>query len=98
MTYTYRGGKKSELAKRPDAFVARSSPRALQNAGICDDPEPVSSASCRVRARAYEICAPTSSHAYFRMQLRGQGITTTTGETGHLAQACQGEGRIGSPS
>lgn len=54
-TYTYRGGKKLELEERPDAFVARVPPEALQRAGICDDAEQVSSASCRVRARAQDL-------------------------------------------
>ena len=57
MTYTYRGGKKLELAKRPDAFVARALPEALQRAGIADDAEQVSSASSRVRARAQDVDA-----------------------------------------
>ncbi|HPR05839.1 MAG: proprotein convertase P-domain-containing protein [Zoogloeaceae bacterium] len=57
MTYTYRGGKKLELAKRPDAFVARALPEALQRAGIADDAEQVSSASSRVRARAQDLDA-----------------------------------------
>ncbi|TVT72102.1 MAG: S8 family serine peptidase [Denitromonas halophila] len=57
MTYTYRGGQKLELAKRPDAFVARALPDALQRAGIADDAEQVSSGSSRVRARAQDLDA-----------------------------------------
>lgn len=57
MIYTYRGGKKLELAKRPDAFVARALPEALQRAGIADDAEQVSSTSSRVRARAQDVDA-----------------------------------------
>lgn len=55
MTYTYRGGKKLELEKQPDAFVARVLPDQLARAGISGDAEQVSSASSRVRARAQDL-------------------------------------------
>ena len=72
MTYTYRGGKKLELGKRPDQFVSRAPPEVLEAAGIAGDAEPVSPVASRVtvpapgleaqmaRARAL---APTH-HAY----------------------------------
>lgn len=72
MTYTYRGGKKLALQKRPDQFVARALPEALEAAGIAGDTEQVSPASSRVTlpARALEAgmaqaraLAPTH-HAY----------------------------------
>lgn len=71
-TYTYRGGKKLSLEKRPDAFVSRALPDTLRSAGIADDAEQVSSASSRVNTRAQDLevlmaqargVAPTH-HAY----------------------------------
>ena len=72
MTYTYRGGKKLTLEKRPDQFVARALPDQLRARGVAPDAEQVSSASSRVvaspsqldemMARARAI-APTH-HAY----------------------------------
>ncbi|WP_158294509.1 proprotein convertase P-domain-containing protein [Halomonas urmiana] len=72
MIYTYRGGKRLELHKRPDQFVSRALPEALRAAGIADDAEQVSSASSRVRTRTRDLeaqmargraLAPTH-HAY----------------------------------
>ncbi len=70
MTYTYRGGRRIELEKSPDEFVARAEPDRLRPAGI--DATPVSPASSRAHtdpaeletmmARSREV-APTH-HAY----------------------------------
>lgn len=72
MTYTYRGGKKLTLRKRPDQFVCRALPETLRAAGIADDAERVSSIASRVKTRARDLeplmargrtLAPTH-HAY----------------------------------
>jgi len=71
-TYTYRGGKRVELEKRPDQFVVRALPDELRDLGF-PDPEKVSSASSRITARAPDLeplmararsVAPTH-HAYY---------------------------------
>jgi subtilisin-like proprotein convertase family protein/subtilisin family serine protease len=70
MTYTYRGGRRIELEKRPDEFVARAEPDRLRDAGI--DATAVSPASSRAHASPAELetamarsrdVAPTH-HAY----------------------------------
>jgi subtilisin-like proprotein convertase family protein/subtilisin family serine protease len=72
MTYTYRGGRKLELQKRPNQFVARAAPEALEAAGIEEPAERVSPAATRVTVAAGELeplmararaVAPTH-HAY----------------------------------
>ena len=72
MNYTYRGGKKLMLDKRPDQFVARALPDDLRTRGIAADAEQVSSASSRVTASPAQLetlmaqsraLAPTH-HAY----------------------------------
>jgi subtilisin family serine protease len=72
--YTYRGGRKLPLNKKPDQFVVRALPDRLRSAGLTDvvDVEQVSSASTRVETRPGELeammersreIAPTH-HAY----------------------------------
>jgi subtilisin-like proprotein convertase family protein len=70
-TYTYRGGVKLPLDKRPDQFVVRAEPGELRALGITDA-ESVSAESSRVTTRADELepmmarsrtVAPTH-HAY----------------------------------
>lgn len=72
MTYTYRGGKKLDLEKRPDQFIARALPDTLRAAGIAEAGETVSPGSTRVTVPAHELeatmalsreMAPTH-HAY----------------------------------
>jgi len=72
MTYTYRGGKKLALDKRPDQFVARAESEKLRQAGIDEPVEAVSPASSRVTVPPGELeslmtrarrVAPTH-HAY----------------------------------
>lgn len=72
--YTYRGGQKLPLTKKPDQFVVRALPVRLLAEGLTDvvDAEQVSSASTRVETRPGELeammersreIAPTH-HAY----------------------------------
>ena len=72
--YTYRGGRKLPLNKKPDQFVVRALPERLRAAGLANvtDVEQVSSASTRIETRPGELeammersreIAPTH-HAY----------------------------------
>jgi subtilisin-like proprotein convertase family protein/subtilisin family serine protease len=70
-TYTYRGGQKIMLDKKPDQFVVRALPDELREHGITDA-EQVSSSSSRVTTRSVDLepmmsesrhLAPTH-HAY----------------------------------
>ena len=69
--YSYRGGQKINLVKRPDQFIVRSLPDRLEDIGITDA-EQVSSSSSRVTTRSLDLerlmsearhVAPTH-HAY----------------------------------
>lgn len=69
--YSYRGGQKINLVKRPDQFIVRSLPDRLKDIGITDA-EQVSSSSSRVTTRSLDLerlmsearhVAPTH-HAY----------------------------------
>ncbi len=71
--YTYRAGRKLELAKKPDQFVVRALPQELREAGFAEVTQ-VSSASTRVTTTAADLeaemsllrhMAPTH-HAYLR--------------------------------
>lgn len=71
LTYTYRGGQKIPLQKRPDQFVVQAQPTALRGGGL-PDAESISSAASRVTVRTADLepemarsrlVAPTH-HAY----------------------------------
>ncbi|HEX9670931.1 MAG TPA: S8 family serine peptidase [Thermoanaerobaculia bacterium] len=81
--YTYRGGQKVPLAKRPDQFVVRAQPEELEEMGITDA-ERVSSSSSRVTVGGEDLepamsaargMAPTH-HAY-EMAESGQEFLIT---------------------